>query len=163
MLKRVVICDFDGVLFYAIRRPSWCRDRSISTIVPESPSDEWYLGESLRSVREIAAQENSYVCCWVGSAWSNKDRVQRLLDNVGVWFDEYVLLDGPDELECRLELVRKLLGQFPELQHLDWWLGASQNPTMLRDAVENLGVRILIRQVSGRPPKVLRGISRLLA
>jgi hypothetical protein len=129
--RRVVIYDFDGTLFYSPDRETgerryfeatgrkfgfegwWGREESlIPPIVPDRPSEEWWVANTIAAYRRDASDENTEVVLMTGRPFKHSPRVIELCEQNGLKFHSHYFRGQPgqqgrDTLEVKSNFIKQ--------------------------------------------------------
>lgn len=164
MTNQAVFFDFDGTLFHSLRKPVWWPQTSFHErlemlsppYIPEAPNPEWYIKIVLEAALDATADSSTYTCVVAGRPKEHAARVRQLLDNAGVWFDEYLMAGSTETLPCRIEAIRRLAARFPELHTIEMWSGVIADLEVVQRTVESMRLKAILHHVRSRPPQILK-------
>lgn len=156
MIHNLYVFDFDGTLFRSPHPPDWWEDKDgwwfqiesvIPPCLPKVPSD-WWIEPTVKAAREALNKENNYVVLLTGRpADVFTDRVQELLNQKGLVFDEVHLSDRVDTKEFKIEQIQRILREHPTIETVDLWEDWTEMIPFYRDAVEEVGVKFTAHEV----------------
>jgi len=136
------VFDFDGTLFRYPDPPSWwereghLRDdwfvlpQSLDRpCVPNRPDSSWWIEDTIQDAWESISNPNTYPILLTGREdHIFRDRVEELLSQQGLDFEEVHLCTIPNKLGFKLSLLRELLGT--SYDTVRFW---DDNPDHLRE------------------------------
>lgn len=151
MIRRLHIFDFDATLFRSPEPPEWWRGSSddwwhnIISLVPpclsKDPTKDWWIESTVRAVRDALKEDGNLVVLLTGRQKNVfKKRIQSLLWQHGLAFDEVHLSDQPDTQAFKAGEIRKLLDENPDVVHVDLWDDMPDMVPAYQAVVEEAGV-----------------------
>jgi hypothetical protein len=158
MIRHLYIFDFDGTLFRSPEPPDWWKGsqddwwhKIISMTppcLPKYPSNDWWVESTVAEVGFALKEEGNLVILLTGrqaSVFTN--RIQELLRQKGLTFDELHLSDQADTQVFKTEQIRKLLEDNPGIEQVDLWEDMIDMVPAYRSAVEEAGAEFKLHKV----------------
>lgn len=151
MVRHLYIFDFDATLFRSPEPPDWWEDghddwwyKIVSLAppgLPQNPSSDWWIESTVMAVREAMKDDSGLVVLLTGrQVGVFAKRVQGLLRQKGLPFDEVHLSDQPDTQTFKAEKIRKLLDENPDVKQVDLWDDMLNMIPAYQAVVEEAGV-----------------------
>lgn len=142
--KRCVIYDFDGTIFKSPDRDAgelayftetgqmftfpgwWGRLESlIPPVVPDKPSEDWFISDTISAYREDFKDENTEVILMTGRPYKHRKRIFEICEHYDLLFDNHYFRGQPgqkgrDTLEIKANLITEHVIN-KELRKLEIW------------------------------------------
>ena len=157
MIRYLDVFDFDGTLFKSPLPPDWWKDKAdwfygieslTPPFVPEVPSD-WWIESTVRHAVRALSDATHYVILLTGRNNNTfSDRVNQLLEQKGLEFDEVHLSDRKDTVEFKVENIERVLSEYPSIKKVDLWDDQIERTPAYRVAVERVGVKFKLHMVN---------------
>jgi hypothetical protein len=115
---RLVVVDLDNTLFRSPRKPEdfkggwWGKLYSLQPPhVPEDPGLEWWNSALLPMIRQAALDPGTYIVLMTGRLTMFRDRVEALLAQQDLVFDEVLLNNGGQTVDFKIREMTRLISQ----------------------------------------------------
>jgi hypothetical protein len=128
--KRLAVFDFDGTLFKSPERPKghrgnwWASKDSLDyPHVPKRPDDDYWHMNVVRAAKENISDSKTYCIMLTGRlADTFQERVDQLLDQKGLEFDEHELAPRSAETaDFKIAKIKSILKKYKSIQELEMW------------------------------------------
>jgi len=151
MIRCLHIFDFDATLFRSPEPPDWWRGSHddwwhdiislIPPCLPKDPPKDLWIESTVMAVRDALKEDESLVVLLTGRQESVfKKRIQSLLWQHGLAFDEVHLSDQPDTQVFKVGKIRELLENYPDIKQVDLWDDMVSMVPAYQAVVEEAGV-----------------------
>jgi hypothetical protein len=158
-IETLHVFDFDGTLFRSPAKPEWWtqgwwgRLESLSPpCVPEKPDAEWWVASTVAAARKSISNPSVYAIMITGRPPKLRTRVQALLAEVGLRFDETHFSNGDDTLPFKLKTIAALLSE--TTKQVEMWEDRAEHVGAFDTFLKTKSVEFKIHHVSTTPMQI---------
>lgn len=149
--KRLHIFDFDQTMFQSPgpgpevpkgeREKFWHDPESLGAEnVPESPNENWYVRHVVDAFRRAQKDPDAYVAVVTGRSEPLRDRVEELLEHMGLEPDELVLKKKKEPTaQYKIREMKRILEDHPEVKKIHFYEDREHHLKEFQEAAEKEG------------------------
>lgn len=161
MPTKLHIYDFDKTTFKSPEKPDWWtqgwwgRDESLGPpCVPEKPGPDWWNGAVVAKAKRSISDSDVHAVLITGRIAKFKQRINTLLRQAGLNFNEVRLSTGKNTEAFKLAAFKDLLAKNPDVTEVEIWEDRSPHLGTFKKFFESVGLKCEAHLIKIKPHEV---------